>query len=112
MSGPHPFTSARRGRGIVALIRCKCERALTYPHEMLITRPATDSDLAFIEEVFLRAMRADITASRGLWDEGSERKQFQEQLQIEHTWLIECGGIAVGFFMTVERGQDLELHTI
>jgi len=80
--------------------------------KMLSTRRATDKDVAFVEDVFLRAMRTHITAARGFWDEAKERKQFREQLQLEHTWLIERSSVAVGFFMTVERGQDVELHTL
>jgi ribosomal protein S18 acetylase RimI-like enzyme len=76
------------------------------------TRPATGADLGFLEDVFLRAMRAHITAARGFWDEAKERKQFREQLQLEHTRIIEHDGNSIGFFMKLERGQSLELHTL
>jgi ribosomal protein S18 acetylase RimI-like enzyme len=78
---------------------------------MLSTRQPTDEDIGFLEEVFLRAMRVPITACRGFWDEAGERSQFREQLQLLFTQIIERDGIKVGFFMTVERGRDLELHT-
>jgi ribosomal protein S18 acetylase RimI-like enzyme len=57
-------------------------------------------------------MRVHITASRGFWDETKERSQFQEQLRLRETWIVERGGIDVGFFMMVPRGQDIELHTL
>lgn len=79
---------------------------------MVTTRPATNSDLPFLEDVFLRAMRVHITATRGSWDEAKERQQFHQQLQLEHTCVIEHGGVSVGFFMTLERGQYVELHTL
>lgn len=69
-------------------------------------------DLAFLEHVYLRAMRVHITAARGSWDEAKERKQFHEQLQLEHTRVIQNGGVAVGFVMILERGPYIELHTI
>jgi ribosomal protein S18 acetylase RimI-like enzyme len=73
---------------------------------------ATDDDLAFLEDVFLRAMRVHITATRGFWDEAKERSQFREQLQLRRARIIECNGLRVGFFITLERGQDIELHTL
>jgi ribosomal protein S18 acetylase RimI-like enzyme len=83
-----------------------------YSPNMLTTRPATDSELPFLEDIFLRAMRVHITATRGSWDEAKERNQFHEQLQLEHTSVIEHGGVSVGFFMTFERGPYVELHTL
>jgi len=79
---------------------------------MLSTRHATADDVAFVIEVFLRAMRIHITAARGFWDESKETEQFEEQLQLNRTQIIEHSGVRVGFFMTLERDQDLELHTL
>jgi ribosomal protein S18 acetylase RimI-like enzyme len=75
------------------------------------TRPATDKELFFLEDVFLRSMRSHITATRGSWDEAKERKQFREQLQLDHTRIIEHDGNPVGFFMNLAHAQSLELHT-
>jgi ribosomal protein S18 acetylase RimI-like enzyme len=84
----------------------------SYKWLMLTRRQATDDDIAFLEVVFLRAMRVPITAARGLWDEARERAQFREQLQLNHTQIIENNGIGVGFLMTLERGHDIQVHTI
>jgi len=79
---------------------------------MLTTRTATDVDLLFLSDVFLRAMQAHITAARGYWDEEKERRQFHEQLQLRDTRIIVHDGADVGFFTTTESGADTELHTI
>ena len=79
---------------------------------MLITRRAADYDLAFITELFLRAMHVHITAARGFWDEALERNQFLEQLQLHQTQIIEYDSKGIGFLMTLERGHDIELHTL
>ena len=79
---------------------------------MLNTRPATDIDVPFLEDVFLRAMRVHIEATRGFWHEPKEREQFREQLQLHHTRIVEHGGIPIGFFMTLEREGHVELHTL
>jgi ribosomal protein S18 acetylase RimI-like enzyme len=79
---------------------------------MLTTRQATDVDLRFLSDVFLRAMQAHIAAARGYWDEEKERLQFHEQLRLRDTQIIVHDGIDVGFFMTTESGADTELHTI
>jgi ribosomal protein S18 acetylase RimI-like enzyme len=80
--------------------------------ELPAIRHATGDDVAFMTDVFLRAMRVHITAARGYWDEVKERTQFREQLQLQHTRIIEHEGVHVGFFMAVEREQDTELHTL
>jgi ribosomal protein S18 acetylase RimI-like enzyme len=79
---------------------------------MLTRRQATDDDVAFLEEVFSRAMRAPITAARGFWDEANERTQFREQLQLHHTQIIENDDMNIGFLMAPERDRDTQLHTI
>ena|SRR5271154_4728390 len=79
---------------------------------LVATRRATDNDVAFMTDVFLRAMQIHITAARGYWDEAREQAQFHEQLQLPQTRIVEHEGLRVGFFMTIERGQDIELHTL
>jgi ribosomal protein S18 acetylase RimI-like enzyme len=79
---------------------------------LLAVRQATNEDLPFLIDVFLRAMRNHITAARGYWDEAKEQSQFFEQLQLQDTRIVEYGGLRVGFFMTAERGPDIELHTL
>lgn len=79
---------------------------------MVTTRQATNDDLAFLADVFLRSMRVPITSTRGFWDEAKERKHFYEQLQVPHTQIIEHNGMSVGFVMTLESDQDIELHTL
>ena len=79
---------------------------------MVTTRQATDDDPPFLADVFLRSMRVPVTSARGFWDEAKERTQFREQLQLPHTVIIEYKGVSVGFLMTLERGKDIELHTL
>lgn len=78
----------------------------------LSTRDATAEDLAFLVDVFSRAMRVHITAARGFWNEAKEGKQFYEHLQLQSTRIIEQDGAGVGFFMTLRNGGDIELHTL
>jgi ribosomal protein S18 acetylase RimI-like enzyme len=80
--------------------------------ELLVLRQAKDKDLPFLADIFLRAMVNHVTAARGYWDEAKEHAQFLEQLQLEQTQVVERDGVRIGFFMTAERGQDIELHTL
>jgi ribosomal protein S18 acetylase RimI-like enzyme len=73
---------------------------------------ATDRDVTFLVDVFVGAMRVHIAAARGSWDESRERRQFLQQLQVQHTELIRCDGADVGFLTVIDRGQDVELHTL
>jgi len=57
-------------------------------------------------------MRDHIAAARGYWDEARERSQFLEQLQLQHTQVVESEGASVGFFMAFDLGEDFELHTL
>jgi ribosomal protein S18 acetylase RimI-like enzyme len=79
---------------------------------MLTTRQATDDDLAFLADLFLRAMRIHITTARGFWDDARERNQFLEQLQLHETRIIEYDSKDIGFLMALDRGLDIELHTL
>jgi ribosomal protein S18 acetylase RimI-like enzyme len=79
---------------------------------MLTMRRATDDDLAFLADLFSRAMRIHIKAARGFWDEARERNQFLEQLQLQETQIIEYESKDIGFLTTPQRGHDMELHTL
>jgi ribosomal protein S18 acetylase RimI-like enzyme len=79
---------------------------------MRTTRQAAEGDVAFLTDVFLRCMRVPITAARGGWNREKESKQFLEQLRLRETQVIVRGSLDVGFFMTAECGEDIELHTI
>ena len=81
---------------------------------MLTTQPATETDRLFLANLFLRAMRTSIEACRGYWDEGKEREQFFEQLQLSETRVIQSDGNGVGFFMAAacENDNDINLHTL
>jgi ribosomal protein S18 acetylase RimI-like enzyme len=57
-------------------------------------------------------MADSISASRGRWDEARERAQFERQLDLQATRVIQANGVDVGFVMCVERDRVLELHTI
>jgi len=79
---------------------------------MLTVRQAVTEDIPFLTHVFLSAMCCHITAARGHWDEVKEQSQFLEQLQLQNTQIVECGGTNVGFFMALDRDQDFEIHTL
>ena len=57
-------------------------------------------------------MADSITASRGRWDEDRERAQFESQLNLQATRVLQADGHDVGFVMCVERDGVLELHTL
>ena len=76
------------------------------------TRPASEADVEFLCDVFLRSLREVITASRGRWDAQRERAQFLSQLDLSGTRLIECDGRAVGFLTVVPEEGTLDLHTL
>jgi len=78
----------------------------------LTSHQASDADVAFLLDVFVRAMRPHISAARGSWDEHKEQSQFLEQLQVQDTKIIRYDGEPVGFVMTVPSGPDVELHTL
>lgn len=76
------------------------------------TRPAESVDLEFLVNAFMRAGREMITASRGFWGETRERQQFERQLHLSCTRIIQNKDTDVGFVTAVMRGKDVELHTI
>ncbi len=75
-------------------------------------RPATVDDLEFLLDIFLSAGREMITRSRGSWDAARERAQFENQLDISSTHIIQSGAVDVGFIMVATKDEDVELHTI
>jgi ribosomal protein S18 acetylase RimI-like enzyme len=78
----------------------------------IATRQATPADQPFLLNCFLRSMRETITACRGQWDEVREREQFEHQLVLETTHVIQLDGVDVGFLMLVEEPATLQLHTL
>src|SRR5262245_60996932 len=80
--------------------------------DQVMTRPAELSDKAFLADVFLRSLREAITATRGAWDEDSEKAQFHEQLDLPHTSVIRYRGTDVGFTMCRDCDTDVEIHTL
>jgi ribosomal protein S18 acetylase RimI-like enzyme len=75
-------------------------------------RPAQIDDLRFLCDSFVRSMRESIAACRGRWDEARERAQFEQQLELAATQIIQVGGVDVGFVMLVHRSDSLQLHTL
>jgi ribosomal protein S18 acetylase RimI-like enzyme len=75
-------------------------------------RHADPSDVEFLVSMFLATLRESISAARGKWDEALERKQFEQQLQLKHTEIVQCDGIDVGFFMVIPLVNEVELHTL
>ena len=80
---------------------------------MIDTRPASNEDVDWLADVFIRSMREAITAARGSWDFEREDAQFRAQLQIADTRVIRVGGDEVGL-ITVRalEGRLLEVHTL
>jgi len=81
-------------------------------HMTLALRSATVDDIPFLTQVFLESLRESITAARGEWDRNREIAQFQRQLDLTATNLIVCDGIDVGFVMTPESEQEIQIHTV
>jgi ribosomal protein S18 acetylase RimI-like enzyme len=106
---------ARHGFAVTSLSneRCFMERDTS-----LATRPdltshaAGPADVPFLTHCFLRSMEASITACRGHWDESHEGAQFQSQLDLQSTRVIQENGVDVGFLMVVRQPSAFELHTL
>ena len=75
-------------------------------------RSATAAGLPFLQSVFLDSMKESISAARNGWDVGHETAQFQRQLVLETTRVIEQAGLSVGFVMTVHTDEDVQIHTL
>ena len=52
-------------------------------------RPATASDLSFLQRVFLDSMKESTTTARNGWDVARETAQFRRQLVLNTTRVIE-----------------------
>ena len=75
-------------------------------------RPAVPEDGEFLVSTFLTSLREPIALARGSWDERRERSQFERQLQLAHTRVVQLAEHQVGFVTVVPRGGEVELHTL
>jgi ribosomal protein S18 acetylase RimI-like enzyme len=80
--------------------------------QSIVTRPAVESDRAFIVDCFLRAMQPSLTARRGEWNAREERDRFERSLDLERATVVQVGDLAVGFVMLIELPHVLLVHTI
>ena len=80
--------------------------------DTITTRPAGAADIGWLTDVFLGSLREAITAARGAWDETREGVQFREQLDLTGTQIIQLRGTDIGFVMSRDRGDEVELHTL
>jgi ribosomal protein S18 acetylase RimI-like enzyme len=80
--------------------------------DSLTTRPAGAADIGWLTDVFLRSLREPISVARGAWDEAREQLQFREQLELGRTQVIQLRGADIGFLMSQEHGDQVELHTL
>ena len=80
--------------------------------ETIRTRPACTNDVGWLTDVFSCSLREAITATRGTWDEARERAQFGEQLDVASTRIVQLHGADIGFLMSQDHGDDVELHTL
>lgn len=80
--------------------------------DSITTRPAGAADIGWLTDVFLRSLREPISVARGAWDEAREQLQFREQLELGRTQVIQLRGADIGFLMSREHGDQVELHTL
>jgi len=78
----------------------------------LTFRMAVAADVGCLTDCFVGAMRETITATRGQWNEASERAQFREQLDLRETRIIRAGTLDVGFVMLARQYDALQIHTL
>ena len=57
-------------------------------------------------------MCESIAACRGQWDEVRERAQFERQLELEATQVIQVKDVDVGFIMCLQHPGTLQIHTL
>lgn len=79
---------------------------------LISTRQAVVADVTFAEETFLKTLRESIAEARGGWDERRERRQFNDQLQLEHSYIVQRDDTNVAFFTLVRDPSGLKLHTL
>jgi hypothetical protein len=65
-----------------------------------------------MEEKFLGTLRESIAEARGGWDEDRERRQFNDQLELEHSHIVQRDDTNIGFFTLVPEAAGLLLHTL
>ena len=78
----------------------------------LTFRMAVAADVGCLTDCFVGAMRETLTATRGQWNEASERAQFREQLDLRETRIIRAGTLDVGFVMLARQYDALQIHTL
>ena len=78
----------------------------------IATRQAQASDAAFLERTFLTTLREPIAAARGSWDELRESRQFNDQLPLEHTQIVQLDRADIGFFTLIPEETRLVLNTL
>ncbi len=79
---------------------------------MISIRPATTADATFIEETYLISLRDSIAEARGGWGESRERQQFDDQFQLQHSYIVQHDGANVDFFTLMSEPSALTLHTL
>jgi ribosomal protein S18 acetylase RimI-like enzyme len=79
------------------------------PHFSL--RPARAEDRAFIEDVYFKTQRWIIESLFGWSDDETERANFADTYDEEHTQIITIDGEDAGWF-TVQRTRDIHLDSI
>jgi ribosomal protein S18 acetylase RimI-like enzyme len=57
-------------------------------------------------------MQECITACRGQWNNGRERTQFKNQLDLTTTNVISTDDADVGFVMLIRKPDTLQIHTL
>ena len=75
-------------------------------------RPAIAEDMSFLIDCFLRSMQDVITACRGEWNPNRESEQFQRQLAIGTTEIIERSGLQLGFLTLSHEDGAVVIHTV
>jgi len=80
--------------------------------DTITTRPADAGDVDWLTGVFLGSLRDAITAARGVWNETREGVQFREQLDLANTRIVQLCGDDIGFLMSADHGDEVELHTL
>jgi ribosomal protein S18 acetylase RimI-like enzyme len=114
-------TSRRSGRaklcaeGLLPATRCE-ERnpppKLEVAAIVVTRRSAEIEEAPFLCDCFLRSMRESISKSRGYWDEARERAQFEEQLDLGATEIVQNEGVDVGFLTLARRQGVVQIHTL
>ena len=78
----------------------------------ITSRSAGPEDVPFLADCFLRSMRESVAASRGQWAEAREQVQFEHQLDLQSTRIIQTSDGDVGFLMLGHQHMAIQLHTL